>query len=142
MAMAIFRQQVRQLEPFWRVESAGTWTVNGQPAAANAIKAVAELGLDLSTHRSRVVTLDLLTEFDIILTMEQGHQEALRVEFNSVADRVFMLSEITGKQYDIYDPIGKPLSVFRQTAAELNQILTEGIPTICKWVGVDKMPKE
>ena len=40
----------------WVVRSAGTWTTNGEPAHPEAIKAAAELGLDLSTHLTHEVS--------------------------------------------------------------------------------------
>src|SRR5689334_6967723 len=65
----------------WRVESAGTWTSNGLPASRAAQRAMRELNIDLSQHRTRCVTRDLLAGFDLILVMEHSHKEALRVEF-------------------------------------------------------------
>src|SRR5438105_3004745 len=71
----------------WRVESAGTWAQDGLPASGAAQRVMRELNIDLSQHRSRCVTRDLLAGFDLILVMEHGHKEALCVEFPAVADR-------------------------------------------------------
>jgi protein-tyrosine phosphatase len=67
------------------------------------------MGLDTSGHRSRRVTGEMMADFDLILTMEAGHKEALLVEFPELAGRIYMLSEMVGDRRDIADPIGGPL---------------------------------
>jgi protein-tyrosine phosphatase len=132
MAMGLLRAKVIALgeEADWRIESAGTWAEPGQPAAVNTRLIVAERGVDLTSHRSRLITLDLLKEFNLVLTMEAGQKEALRAEFHQEARRVFLLSEMIGKSYDILDPVGKPLDEYRWTAHEIRVILNEGYERI------------
>ena len=57
----------------WRVESAGTWTSHGLPANRAAQRVMREMNIDLSQHRTRCITRDLLATFDLILVMEHGH---------------------------------------------------------------------
>ena len=40
--------------------------------------------------------------------MEDGHAEALRAEFPAQAHKVFMLTEMIGRNYNIPDPYGGP----------------------------------
>ena len=90
----------------WRVESAGTWTIPGLPAANLALKAAGRLGLPrLNAHRTRQVDQALLDQFDLILVMESGHLEAIASEFPSVCGRLKLLSEVAdGLPYSILDP--------------------------------------
>jgi protein-tyrosine-phosphatase len=132
MAMALWRQMLGAAALDWQVESAGTWTVDGQPAAARAIQALKDRGALLSGHRSRPVSAELLRRFDLILVMETGHKEALKVEFPEVAGRVYLLSEMVGSRYDIPDPIGGPLSDYVETANEIERILSKGYGRICQ----------
>jgi protein-tyrosine phosphatase len=81
------------------------------------------------------VTKQILDRFNLVLTMEQGHKEALRAEFPQCADRVFMLSELVGERHDIRDPIGGSLVDFRATVKELDRILTEGYEKIKQLAG-------
>ena len=69
----------------WRIESAGAWAQEGQPAAPLARRALGEWGLDLPDHRSRSVSRELLQGFHLILAMERGQVEALRAEFPDLA---------------------------------------------------------
>lgn len=114
----------------WRIESAGTWGLDGQSAAEGSRLAVSELGMDISKHRARTVTRELLKQFDLVLTMQAGHKEALRLEFPEIRSRIYQLSEIIGHTFDIPDPIGQPLSGFKETASQLDLILRDGFPQI------------
>lgn len=131
MAGALFQKILRDagIVDQWHIETAGTWARDGYSAARHAQAVMREYGLDISEHRSRMVTEELLTNADIILTMERGQKEALSVEFPHVSDRVFLLSEaIKGPPgWDIHDPIGHSRSAFRDTAHELEELLVTGI---------------
>ena len=116
----------------WRIESAGTWAPEGAPAAEKAQQVLWKKGIDLTLHRSRSVTREMLEQFNLILTMERGHKEALRVEFPRLAQRIFLLSEMAGKSHDIHDPIGGSLADFQDTADELYSLLSRGLENICR----------
>jgi protein-tyrosine-phosphatase len=60
------------------VESAGTGASVGMPASAEAVACMAELGLDISDHRSRHVDLLDLAPYDRILCMTSGHAAYVR----------------------------------------------------------------
>ncbi len=132
MAMALLRKRLADagLAGSWRVESAGTWGREGAPIAAGAQHALAERGIDLNAHRSRGVSAELLREFDLILTMTRSQQEALQVEFKDVRDRVHMLAAMAGRPYDVPDPIGGPLSAFRASAREIDNLISRGFDRI------------
>lgn len=129
MAMGLLRQKVGFADD-WRIESAGTWSISGEPPAWNSLLVLAQRGIDIRDHRSRPVSRDLLKEFQLILVMEAGHKEALRVEFPEVADRVYLLSEMVGNSYDIPDPMGFSLQSFEETLRELEHILDQGFARI------------
>jgi protein-tyrosine-phosphatase len=126
MAMALWRAKVGLSGAEWRIESAGTWAMDGQQAAVGAQSVLREIGLDVTSHRSRTVSSEMLLSFNLILTMERGHKEALCVEFPTIARDVYMLSEMIDAMYDIQDPIGGSESDFRGTLREIDNILTAG----------------
>lgn len=132
MAMGLLRNRVALQAGEWRIESAGTWASYGEPAAGRGQLALQAYGIDLSDHRSRPVTAELLAGFNLILTMERGHKEALRAEFPSLARRVYLLSEMIGQFFDIHDPIGGPQVDFDDTARELNMLLSRGFDKISR----------
>jgi protein-tyrosine-phosphatase len=74
MAEAIARRMLA--ERGWgnvEVRSAGVATVNGGPASEGAERAAWRHGLDLSGHRSSVLTPEHLAWADLVLTMSPGH---------------------------------------------------------------------
>jgi protein-tyrosine-phosphatase len=132
MAVGLFKRLIRpeKNRTEWRIESTGTWAVEGMPPSQNGQIALQAMGLDISGHRSQPLTGELLEEFDLILTMEAGHKEAIQVEFPQVAGRVYMLSEVVGERRDIADPIGGPLEEYEETARELDLLLKQGFNRI------------
>ncbi len=133
MAAALFLHRLKQEDPdwqSWRVGSAGTWAIDGEPASQNSQKVVARRGFDISQHRSRMVTAELLESYDLILTMEPGHKESLQVEFPAVAERVFLLSEMAGQTAPIADPYGQPVGAYEKTAQKIEEILARGMQRI------------
>ena len=131
MAMAIFQSKIPNPSE-WRIESAGTWAINGLPAAKNTQIVAEEYGIDLADHSSKQVTFDSLRLFDLIVTMEKNHKEALLNEFKEIAGRIIYLSEIVGGSFDINDPVGGSIEEFYHTAMEIDYILTKGWETMMK----------
>jgi protein-tyrosine-phosphatase len=130
MAEALLKSILGPTAEGWQIESAGTWAPEGTPAAEKAQQVLWEKGMDLTMHRSRSVTGEILEQFNLILTMERGHKEALQVEFPKLAQRIYLLSEMAGKHHDIHDPIGGPLIDFQDTAEELHRLLSQGLNNI------------
>lgn len=131
MAMGLFRKKVGD-DSDWKIESAGTWSIEDQPAATFTQEVLSQRGIDVSEHRSRSVTGELLSQFNLILTMEEGHKEALRIEFPKIAPRVYLLSEMVGEHYSIPDPMGGSIEHFERTAQEFERIFDDGFDKISK----------
>lgn len=127
MAMAL----LRSLAPGdWRIASAGTWAMNGQPASYNAELAMEARGLDLSQHQAQRVTRQLLASYALVLVMERNHKEALRLEFPEFKNRIYLLSEMIDQWFDVADPYGSDLADYQATARELEGILKKGYSMI------------
>lgn len=136
MASALFQKICLENNDLhsWRVESAGTWSREGDPAAEGTKVVMKLQGIDISSHRSRLVQKETIEEFDLILTMERGHKEALQYEFPPQANRIFMLSEMVGLEFDIKDPYGGPMVGYEKTANEIEILLRDGFNTILSLV--------
>jgi len=129
MAMGLLTNKVAA-SPEWRIESAGTWSYEGQPVVENTRQVLEARGITIPGFGSRTVHLDLLRQFNLILTMEAGHKEALEIEFPSIANRVYLLSEMVSEHNDIPDPIGQPIDEFEKLAGELEQMIDQGFERI------------
>ena len=132
MAAALFRAKLREVAggENWLIDFAGTWANDGQRVSENSVKAMETRGLDIRKHRSKTVSRTLLDQYDLILVMEPGHKEALRVEFPLAAGRIFLLSELSGPPVAIDDPYGMSLDRYEKTAVELEGYIDEAFPRI------------
>jgi hypothetical protein len=62
--------------------------------------------------------------------MEIGHAEALRVEFPEYAKKIYLLSEMVGKEYSIADPFGGPYVGYQHMAEEVTDLIDRGLERI------------
>jgi len=105
------------------VESAGTLGLSGQPASPEAVAALAEIGIDLSHHRSRGLAAADLQRASLVLVMTRGHLDelALRYPRPAVPRRLLRAFERGStpdpEPPDLADPIGHPIEVYRQQRA-------------------------
>jgi ribose 5-phosphate isomerase B len=68
----------------------------------------------------------MLDSFDLVLVMVSNHKEALDIEFPQFSEKVFLLSEMVGEEWDLEDPVGGPLEEYRETAKMIDEVLEEG----------------
>lgn len=106
------------------VESAGTGAWDGAPASEGAYLVALERGLDLSGHRARLLTREIVEDAAMILTMARHHRA--RVHELGGEGRVHVLGEYvgkTGEEAEVGDPFGGDLEVYRDTCAELEALI-------------------
>jgi protein-tyrosine phosphatase len=106
------------------VSSAGTGAWEGAPASEGAYLVGLEHGLDLSSHRARMLSRELVAGADLILTMSRSH--AARAAELGAGDRVHLLGEFagrTGADAEISDPFGGDLHDYRRTFEELQELI-------------------
>ena len=138
MAMGLFQGIIDAEADDWRIDSAGTWAIEGEQAAENTTHVLSARGINISNHFSRPVTAGMVKDYQLILTMERGQKEAMQIEFPQEAGRVFLLSEMISQVFNINDPMGRTLTDFEQTAVEIEQILKQGLDRISQ-LSIDKV---
>ncbi|MEZ4836279.1 MAG: hypothetical protein R2873_30500 [Caldilineaceae bacterium] len=119
----------------WCVASAGAWAEDGRVADRRSQAVAAEWGVDLSGHRARRVDEMLLAQADVVLCMERGHEEALRLEFPALATRLHLFSELGGLRYDIADPVRGNMDDFRALRRDLQRLIEVGMARLVAWGG-------
>lgn len=132
IASAFFVRKLTEagLAGAWQVASAGTWARDGYPAARESQELLSQMGIDLSRHRSRMLTESLLKSADLVLVMEKGHKEALHFEFPAYKSRIFLLSEMIGVEADVHDPIGGSIKDFQETIVDIQELIDQGFSRI------------
>jgi len=114
-----------------QVASAGTWASPGLPAMSKAFQLAQEYGLNLSYHKSRIVSEGLLAQSDLILVMENGHKEAIIHEFPETLVRIYLLAEVVeGLDVNISDPYGKAQADPEEVVKEIIDLIDGGYEKI------------
>lgn len=134
MAEHLLRRRIHQAEDDerLRVASAGTWADADEPAPAAAQQVMLEEGIDLSAHRSRALTQPDVDGADLILVMTRDHRRDILARFARVEGKLWLLTEMAGKPYDIADPYGGSVERYRQTRQELQAVLAQGYQRIAR----------
>jgi protein-tyrosine-phosphatase len=113
MAEGLFRQMMRQIGMEDKVlcQSAGLSAVDGDPVTENAVKACAELGVDISDHAARRITGEEIPVWDLYFPMSKTHG--------------YILEQAGVPQQKIYipkyieDPFGQDLNGYRKCRDKL-----------------------
>lgn len=85
------------------VASAGLMAAEQCPASHGAQFAMAQVGEDLSRHRSRLLTGEMIAEASLVLTMTTGHLQAIQQRFGPLPGKVHLLGR---NGSEILDPFG------------------------------------
>ena len=134
LAEAITRRLIRQAgRTDIEVSSAGTSAWDGSPASDGALLVGMERGLDLSAHRSRHLTSDILKQSDLVLVMSQSHLSRVK-EIDPAAKAHLLAGFASGEEgRAVQDPFGGDLAGYRETVdeleAELSKLLDRIPPT-------------
>ena len=119
LAEVIARRKIdeRQLSGV-TVSSAGTSAWPDSSASDGALLVALERGGDLSDHRARALSPEIVASADLILTMGPHHLE--RAEALGGAGRAYLLTAYAGgAERAVSDPFGGDLDVYRATYDEL-----------------------
>jgi protein-tyrosine-phosphatase len=125
MAEALLREAVaaRGLDQV-TVGSAGTGAWDGAPVSEGAYLVGLENGLDLSHHRARLLTRELVRASDLILVMS-GHHLARGAELGG-EEKAHLLGAYAGRdegRTEVSDPFGSDLAAYRATYSELQDLI-------------------
>lgn len=120
MAAALFNKIAMERDLDVRIESAGLFAGVGDKASQNAVHAMKNYGIDLTGHRAKNVTAELLEKCDLVLTMTASHKMAL-VQY--AGDKVYTLCEFAGFDGDIPDPYGGNEETYKKCADKLYEVL-------------------
>lgn len=133
MAEALCRHRFAERVPGLVVESAGLAALVGQEADPTAQELLRERGLDLSGHRARQLTPQLVRDFPLVLVMEGWQvREVERLE-RSARGRVFRLGR--AGDFDVPDPYRQSRVMFDQALALIEQGLDGLEPLLVRRAG-------
>jgi protein-tyrosine-phosphatase len=102
--------------------SAGTAANDGSPASDGALLVGMERHLDLGQHRSQTLTRGLVESADLVLAMGNHHLQ--QIDALGGSGKSYLLADYASRGASvraISDPMGAELSVYRDTADELEE---------------------
>lgn len=102
------------------VASAGVAATMGGRATSEAVKVIADMGLNLRDHQTQPLTEPLVRHADAIFTMSRTHRDAILAQWPSAAERTRLLSKAGT---DICDPIGGPVDRYQRCALQIRSEL-------------------
>jgi len=121
----------------WQVGSAGLFTGNGMAASQSAIEVLREQAVDLTPHRSRVVTKDIIDAATLIVVMTETHAAELKRRFPEAQDRIYLLKSFDPGcgGGDIPDPLGGTTAQYRTIRDEIEATLLDLILYLKSYAG-------
>ncbi len=140
MAQGLLQEQLsrsadRLKEPI-EVTSAGVFAIEGMLPSRETLRLLQQEGIDLSGHRARRLTDDMIRQADLILAMDQHHVEEVLRQVPDAKPKLHLLKPFglanphEAGDLNVPDPIGKPLEVYevcfamiREAVARVTQAL-------------------
>ncbi len=107
----------------YKISSAGVIDNVGFPASTEAIAACAAKGIDITAHKNKGLSKELIEESDFIFAMEQIHQKHVITLSPDAANRCLLLA---GDE-EIHDPIGHPQKFFNGCAERIEKAVKKRI---------------
>lgn len=106
MAEGLFREAL----PGAQTSSAGLAAMLGHGADPNAVRVMADAGIDITAHRARMLTDAVARDADLILVMDDKQKQRVAKECPYTRGRVFRLAESAKR--DIPDPYRQSPEMF------------------------------
>jgi protein-tyrosine phosphatase len=120
-------------EPYASIEvtSAGVVAYEGSPASIHSVEAMKEKGLDISNHRSRLLTREMVEKAGLILAMTEMHEVAIEEEYGDLAKgKLFLWRQWMGISRQVGDPFGSDLAVYRAC----RNAISEALPSVVEFI--------
>ena len=116
MAKAVFEEISEKRDLDVIADSAGIAADDCEEPNPNAVKAMAEIGIDISEHKTKNVTPKLLSDSDYIIVMTDEQREKLAAFDRTLSDKIRVL--------DVDDPSGHTIEAYRMCRSQIKQHLS------------------
>jgi len=143
MAEGFLREMLKEKKEI-KINSCGTIFSSFGGPTPQAIKIMKEYKIDISSHKTKSLSKDLIDEAGLILVMERKHRERVRELNPEAKNKTFLLKEFADSKepppeggvppkagnLEIRDPIGLSDEVYREVAEEIKGTLEKALPRI------------
>jgi len=136
MAQGYFEKRLKELgREDIEVSSAGVIPLEGMQATEEAQKVMKEEGIDISGHRTKMITEYDMRDSDLIFVMEERHKQYVINKYPKAAKKIYLLKDFKrignlhiSENPDIPDPITKDVNFYKETFS----VIKEAIERILK----------
>jgi protein-tyrosine phosphatase len=130
LRILLLRKGIRNVD----ASSAGIMASEGREPEPFAISISRQNGVDISGHRSVMLTRSILVEADLILTMEKIQFSYVRGMIPEHRGKVFLLKTYgkVGVDADVEDPIAQDIEAYEDCFEELKREVTRILPLLEK----------
>jgi len=137
MAQGLFESMLKEKaenENNYNILSAGISVIPGMSPTPEAISVMFEQGIDISQHKALQLQEDLVKKADLILVMSNTHKDYIKTKFTLAQDKIYLLKKFaqvgefksiqkTDENYEVVDPLGRPIEFYRIVARQLKENL-------------------
>jgi len=115
-----------------KVISAGVSTRNGEPVSENAVITLKKAGIDISAHRSRSLTQEMLDRSLAVFGMTESHRSIIQLRAAPAPKHLYLFREFlpAPAEHEIGDPFGGPLKAYEASRDEM----VEAIPSLIEFL--------
>lgn len=122
MAAALMNKIAEDNDMDVKCTSAGIFVRPKDKISKNAVLAMKDYGIDISSHTARQLSEEMINETDLLLTMTDGHKAMI----SSIApDKIYTICEYAGYEGEIHDPFGGDKNLYKQVADDIYDCLTD-----------------
>jgi len=113
--------------------SAGTRSVyEGQPSAPLIQEVLHEIDAEGQANPPHQIKSDEIEQAAVIFGMAQEHLAWIAKHYPAVASRTFLLSELIGERWDVFDPGVQELGALRGCRDSIDRVITAGWPEMIR----------
>lgn len=104
------------------ISSSGYYSKTGRKCPTRAIKAAREYGINLKSHRSSVISKNMIEDVDIIFIFDDENKYMLFSSFPFAIEKIHLLGSLSENLPDIIpDPYGKNYISYKMTYQLISQ---------------------
>ncbi|MGC9001782.1 MAG: low molecular weight protein arginine phosphatase [Dictyoglomus sp.] len=117
MAEYLFKDIMEKMNVYnIELTSAGIFAFEGREPSQFSVKVMLEKGIDISSHRSKRLTIDLVKEASIVYTMTKDQLFILKEMYPNFKNKILTLGE-----EDIEDPFGLDIEKYREVRDKIEK---------------------
>jgi protein-tyrosine-phosphatase len=110
-----------------RIESAG-FVGPGRPAPPEAVETAKARGVDLSSHRAKLLSLPIVRAADLVCVMDPSQQREVCAQYRRSRERVLVLGDLDplpSSVRTIRDPFDEPKAVYISTYDRIDRCVAQ-----------------